>query len=50
MSSGLWCDTFDADLLKVVPGAEEALGDTAAIELLTYSNPTNGKINCPAAW
>jgi len=50
MSSGLWCDTFDADLLKVVPGAEEALGDTAAIELLTYSNPTNGKINCPSAW
>jgi hypothetical protein len=47
---GLWCDDFDADLPKVVPGALDALGDTAEVELLTYCSPTNGKINCPAAW
>jgi hypothetical protein len=48
--TGMWCDTFDADLLKVVPGAEDALGDTAGVRLLTYSTLTNGKINCPASW
>jgi hypothetical protein len=46
----MWCDDFDADLLKVVPGAAEALGDTAAVRLLTYSRPTGGKINCPSSW
>jgi hypothetical protein len=46
----MWCDTFDADLLAVVPGAAEALGDTAGIHLWTYSRPTGGKINCPSAW
>jgi hypothetical protein len=46
----MWCDTFDADLLAVVPGAAEALGDTAGIHLRTYSHPTGGKINCPSAW
>lgn len=50
MSGGLWCDGFDADLLKVVPGAAEALGGTAGAALETYSHPTNGKINCPSAW
>lgn len=46
----MWCDTFDADLLKVVPGAAEALGDAASIRLRTYSRLTGGKINCPSAW
>jgi hypothetical protein len=46
----MWCDSFDADLLKVVPGAVEALGDTADVPLLTYSRPTGGKINCPSSW
>ena len=46
----MWCDTFDADLLKVVPGAAEALGDTAGVRLLTRSHVTDGKINCPSAW
>lgn len=48
--SGLWCDDFDADLLVVVPGAVEAIGDTADVRLRTYSHATNGKINCPSAW
>lgn len=46
----LWCDDFDADLIKVVPFAIEALGDTADVRLVTYSHETNGKINCPSAW
>lgn len=50
MNAALWCDTFDADLLAVVPGAIAALGPAANLELWTYSNPTNGRINCPAAW
>jgi len=50
IAPGLWCDDFDADLPKVVPGALDAIGDTAEVELLTYCSPTNGKINCPASW
>ncbi len=46
----MWCDTFDADLLKTVPGAAEALGDTAGVKLWTYSRTTDGAINCPSAW
>lgn len=47
----LWCESFDADLLRVVPGAVEALGTTADVELFTYNrHPTNGKINCPCGW
>lgn len=46
----LWCADFDSDLLRVVPGAAEALGDTATRRLWTRCRPTNGKINSPAAW
>jgi hypothetical protein len=46
----VWCDDFDADLLAVVPGAAEALGEAAGVKLLTYSTLTDGKINCPSAW
>jgi hypothetical protein len=46
----MWCDSFDADLLAVVPGAAEALGESASIALETYSRLTGGKINCPSAW
>lgn len=46
----MWCDSFDADLLKVVPGVAEALGDTADLQLTTYSHVTDGRINCPSAW
>lgn len=49
-SGPLWCEGFDADLLAVVPGALDELGDTADVKLWTYSTPTNGKINCPASW
>lgn len=46
----MWCDTFDADLLKVVPGAVKALGETAGLELTTRSHITSGKINAPSCW
>lgn len=46
----MWCDTFDADLLAVVPGAAEALGETASMRLETYSRLTEGKINHPSCW
>ncbi len=46
----MWCDDFDADLLRAVPGAAEALGDAGALRLATYSRLTGGKINCPSAW
>jgi len=46
----MWCDDFDADLLAVVPGAAQALGETAGIRLETFSRLTGGKINCPSAW
>lgn len=46
----MWCDSFDADLLAVVPGAAEALRDTAGISLRTYSKLTDGQINHPSAW
>lgn len=46
----MWCDTFDADLLAVVPGAAEALGLAAGIRLETYSKTYAGKINLPSCW
>lgn len=46
----MWCDDFDADLPKVVPGAMRALGDAAQVRLFTFSRRTGGVINNPAAW
>jgi len=46
----MWCDTFDADLLAVVPGAADALGPAGEVRLLTWSRLTDGKINCPSCW
>lgn len=46
----MWCDDFDADLLKVVPGADGALGPAASVQLQTYSRLTDGKINHPSCW
>lgn len=48
--AAMWCDSFDADLLKVIPAAAEALGDTAGVQLRTYSRTTDGKINLPSCW
>lgn len=46
-----WADTFDGDLLKLVPGVEAALGDAARIPLWTHcAHPTQGRINLPNVW
>lgn len=46
----MWCDDLDVDLIRVVPGAVEALGDAADVQLRTFSNLTDGTINHPACW
>jgi hypothetical protein len=46
----VWCDTFDGDLLKLVPGAAEVLGEAAGVQLTTYSRLTGGVINHPSVW
>jgi hypothetical protein len=46
-----WSDEFDADLLKVVPGIEKQMGDTAETKLWTYCTvPYKGRINLPVVW
>lgn len=46
----MWCDDFDADLLRIVPGAAEALGAAADVRLTTRSHVTGGRINLPSCW
>lgn len=46
----MWCDNFDADLLKCVPGIEKIFEPVSHLTLWTLCNPTDGKINCPAYW
>jgi hypothetical protein len=46
----VWCDRFDADLLALVPGAADTLGDAAGLVLSTYSHTSGGAINHPSCW
>ncbi|MGO8093174.1 hypothetical protein [Rhizobium leguminosarum] len=46
----MWCDDFDMDLLKVIDGVEELLGDVAGLTLWTHGQPYKGTINSPAMW
>lgn len=46
----MWCDDFDCDLPKVVPGAREAIGDAAGIQLCTHGKTTHGRLNHPDVW
>lgn len=47
----MWCDSFDGDLLKLVPGAVEVLGETARVQLTTYCDRiTDGAIDHPSVW
>ena len=46
----MWCDDFDMDVLKVVPGAAEILAPTCEIQLVTLGGVTDGKLNHPSAW
>lgn len=46
----MWCDSFDADLPKVVPAAREALGPIGDLELATHASVTNGMMSHPSVW
>lgn len=46
----MWCDDFDVDLPKVVPGARQALGDVADVRLWTTGHETLGALNSPTMW
>lgn len=47
----MWCDSFDADLLKLIPIATDILGDVANVHLWTYCDRPDGcKLNGPCAW
>jgi hypothetical protein len=51
-----WSDTFDLDLLKVIPGVEELLGDTADVTLYTHGHiaemdqPDACRLISPTCW
>jgi len=45
--TGFWADTFDADLLAVVPGADRVLGEVT-VPLWTFGGTTNGRLNHPS--
>ncbi|ANM12100.1 hypothetical protein [Rhizobium sp. N324] len=46
----MWCDDFDTDLLKVVPGIPELLGELADVTLWTHGGTWNGTLNHPSMW
>lgn len=46
----MWCDDFDMDLPKVIPGAREIFGELGDVVLWTHSKTTHGTINHPSAW
>jgi hypothetical protein len=46
----MWCDDFDADLLKVIPYAAQILAPARDIKLVTRGGTTDGMLNHPACW
>lgn len=47
----MWCDNFDADLLKFIPDLADVLAPLAGLQLSTYCHTmTDGAINHPSAW
>lgn len=46
----MWCDDFDTDLLKAVPGIPELLGDLADVALWTHGSTWEGTLNHPSMW
>jgi hypothetical protein len=46
----MWCDDFDMDLPKVIPGARNILGSLADTTVWTYGHLTDGKLNHPTVW
>lgn len=47
----MWCDNFDADLLKLIPNTPTILGDMADVKLWTYCDrPDGAKLHAPCSW
>lgn len=46
----MWCDSFDMDLPRVIPGVTPLLDRARQVRLWTYGGLTLGKLNCPSAW
>lgn len=46
----MWCDDFDIDLYRAVPGAREVLAPVADVVLYTHGHVTDGKLNHPSCW
>jgi hypothetical protein len=49
-AAGFWADTFDADLLKVMPAAAGVLADLGDTPLWTYGHRSGGRLNHPTVW
>lgn len=45
-----WSDSFDMDLLKVIPNAREIIAPVADLELTTTGHLTHGRLNHPCVW
>jgi len=45
-----WSDSFDMDLLKVIPGVVDAAAPAAHLRLWTYGGTSYGRLNHPAVW
>lgn len=45
-----WCDDFDGDLPKLVPGLDEVLAEARKIELVTVGGTSDGRLNHPTCW
>ena len=50
MPERFWSDTFDMDLLKVLPELEKRLADAVDIPLWTYGGTSYGRLNHPSMW
>jgi len=46
----MWCDDFDMDLLKILPGLAGWLGDAADIPMWTHGHESYGRLNHPSVW
>lgn len=46
----MWCDEHEVDLLRLLPEAQEIIGDLANIELFTHGGMTDGTIDHAMTW
>ena len=46
----MWCDDFDGDVYKLVPGSAEILAPAGRVKLITHGSLTGGVLNHPSTW